>query len=275
MSNPSQDNAESKEPQLTSINTGDGLLDSSPSSAGEESADVDTHTVLTVAMNKFANLGFTEAKLEAIAKESGMSKRMLHYHFGDKKGLYRQTLEHAITLLRPAGADIDVPAGTRVVDGVRQVTEALFAAYVDNPDAVRMLLLENLHHYGKVGEGNPILDQSEVMLQLDKLLMRGQDSGAFRPGISAMDVFTLVISLAVFRTSHRSTMLNLYNFDTLDEDNTVGMSRMATDAVLTFLTSNLKSTTQVSYLTAGEGFNAETEESESASYDVVSDIFEI
>lgn len=238
--------------------------------------DIATKDVLNIALRKFAALGFADAKLEAIAKESGMSKRMLHYHFGDKKGLYRQTLEHAITVLRPAGADIEVPAGTPVVDGVRLVTDALFAAYVNNPDAVRMLLLENLHHYGKVGEGNPILDQSAVILQLDKLLMQGQDSGAFRPGISAMDVFTMVISMAVFRLSNRNTMLNLYSFDTLDEENTQGMARMASDAVLTFLTSNLKSTNAVSYLTAGVGFDApDKEHQEAASYDVESDIFEV
>lgn len=238
--------------------------------------DFAAEDVLNIALHKFANLGFTEAKLDAIARESGMSKRMLHYHFGDKKGLYRQTLEHAITLLRPAGADIEVPAGTPVVDGVRLVTDALFAAYVENPDAVRMLLLENLHHYGKVGEGNPILDQSAVILELDKLLMQGQDSGAFRPGISAMDVFTMVISMAVFRLSNRNTMLNLYSFDTLDDENTQGMARMASDAVLTFLTSNLKSTNAVSYLSAGVGLDSPTQENqEAASYDVVSDIFEV
>lgn len=243
---------------------------------GDGHGDIAPEDVLNIALSKFANLGFTEAKLDAIAKESGMSKRMLHYHFGDKKGLYRQTLEHAISLLRPAGADIEVAQGTPVVDGVRLVTDALFAAYVNNPDAVRMLLLENLHHYGKVGEGNPILDQSAVILQLDKLLMQGQDSGAFRPGISAMDVFTMVISMAIFRISNRSIMLNLYSFDTLDEENTHGMARMASDAVLTFLTSNLKSTNAVSYLTPGPGFDAKTkEDEESASYDVVSDIFEI
>ena len=67
-----------------------------------EAGIVTTDRVVEVALHSFATHGFDETRLEAIAQESGMSKRMIHYHFGDKKGLYLQTFYLAIAQLRPA-----------------------------------------------------------------------------------------------------------------------------------------------------------------------------
>ena len=65
----------------------------SPHAAHAESVSIDA--VVDVAIKQFSRFGFTETKLETIAQESGMSKRMIHYHFGDKKGLYLRALSTA------------------------------------------------------------------------------------------------------------------------------------------------------------------------------------
>ena len=153
-------------------------------------------TVLEVALKKFAELGFNDTRLEAIAKESG-----------------------------------EVP-----VDGVQKIVEAVYYRYANHPEAVRLLLVENLMNHASLLEGQPLADQSSITLQLDKLLMQGQDMGAFRPGISAQDIFTLIASIAMFRVSVRNTTINLYNIDMMDDANTTGMAHLAVDTVLAFLT---------------------------------------
>ena len=45
--------------------------------AHAESVSIDS--VVDVAITQFSRFGFTETKLETIAQESGMSKRMIHY----------------------------------------------------------------------------------------------------------------------------------------------------------------------------------------------------
>ncbi|AZA08664.1 HTH-type transcriptional repressor NicS [Corynebacterium pseudopelargi] len=233
--------------------------------------NVTPEDVLDTALAMFSAKGFSDAKLEAIAKTSGMSKRMIHYHFGDKKGLYRRCLETAVQRLRPSAEEMQLESAVPV-DGVKKVVDAVYRTYVANPEAVRMLQMENLHHYGKIAEATPLSDQSAITLQLDKLLMLGQDSGAFRPGISAQDVFTLIASLAVFRINSRSTTINLYGIDMMDEENTQGMNRLAIDAVLAFLTSTLKTTSATSYLSGAE--QREDEEAEkSGDYEISSDLF--
>lgn len=240
--------------------------------AAEEPTEVSPEAVLNTALSTFAALGYSDSKLETIAKESGMSKRMIHYHFGDKGGLYHRCLEKAVNNLRPTEAEIQLESAVPV-DSVRKVVEAIVRCYVDNPDSVRMLLMENLHRWGEVDVSTPLDDKSAVILQLDKLLMQGQDSGVFRPGISAMDVFTLIVSLAIFRVSNRDIMINLYGMDPMDEDNTEGMARMATDAVLAFLTSTIDSADTVSYLKASRVDTAQDVEEDGA-YDISASVFD-
>lgn len=249
-----------------------GTVDHIENTSVDNTPEVSPQTVLAIALEMFSELGFSDAKLEAIAKQSGMSKRMIHYHFGDKKGLYRRCLEEAVRRLRPSAEEMQLETPVPV-DGVRKVVEAVFRTYVMHPESIRILQMENLHHFGKIAEASPLSDQSSIMLQLDKLLMLGQDAGAFRPGISAQDVFTLIASLAVFRVNSRSTTLNLYSVDMMDEDNTQGMARLAVDAVLAFLTSNLKSSDDVSYLTSTAPSDSITRNMEEASYQVDADPF--
>ena len=228
-------------------------------------------TVLEVALKKFAELGFNDTRLEAIAKESGMSKRMIHYHFGDKKGLYQRCLVLAIKQLRPTITEMELDSGVPG-DGVQKIVEAVYYRYANHPEAVRLLLVENLMNHASLLEGQPLADQSSITLQLDKLLMQGQDMGAFRPGISAQDIFTLIASIAMFRVTVRNTTINLYNIDMMDDANTTGMAHLAVDTVLAFLTSHIRSRDQISYVSMIETGELEEVSADSA-YDISPNLF--
>lgn len=255
-------------------NNGKGPFGGEPVLSDQDHGDISPEAVLDVAMQHFASVGFSDTKLENIAKDSGMSKRMIHYHFGDKRGLYNRCLARAVSYLRPTKEEMQVESSVPV-EGIRRIVEALFRCFVAHPEAVRLLIMENLLHFGKVTDRRILSDKSEVILQLDKLLMKGQDSGAFRPGISAQDVFTLIVSIAVFRISNRSITMNLYGVDTMDEDNTAGMARMACDATLAFLTSNLKSSSdKVSYLTVSQSEETELIDESDSTYDIDGAVFE-
>ena len=212
----------------------------------DETVTVDR--VIDVAVAQFARDGFHETKLENIARASGMSKRMIHYHFGDKKGLYHRALVAAIERIHPDEEAMELDSSVPV-EGVRKLVDALFDRFVGNPDAVCLLLMENVHHVLDTTELAPLTDESSMTLHLDRLLMLGQDAGAFRPGISADDIFLLISSVAFYRTANRDLTVNLFGVDMMNEENTAGMHRFVVDAVLAFLTSNIPDSGYRSYLT--------------------------
>lgn len=218
------------------------------STTDAEVSSVSAEAVVEVALHRFAQLGFEDARLETIAQESGMSKRMIHYHFGDKKGLYLAALKLAIAQLRPEPQEMELES-TVPVEGVRKVVEVIFNQIIEHPDAVRFMILENLFDHANLSTASPFADQSAVLLQMDKLLMMGQDAGAFRPGISALDVYTIITAICFHHTVYAATYANLYSMDLDEAANINGTLNLVIDAVLAFLTSNLSATGEMSYLT--------------------------
>ena len=203
--------------------------------------------VIRVALAEFSELGFQETKLETVARSSGMAKRMIHYHFGDKKGLYHRAMVAAIDLLNPLPEDLALDSSVPV-EGVRKLVDAIYGRFLHHPEAVRMLLLENLHQVLGIDGMAPLVDASFVSLHLDKLLMLGQDAGAFRPGISADDIFLMISSIAFYRIANRELTVNLFGVDMTSEENTAGIHRFVVDTVLAFLTSNIPDSGHRSYL---------------------------
>lgn len=88
----------------------------SPHAAHAESVSIDS--VVDVAIKVFLALALQKPSLQTIAQESGMSKRMIHYHFGDKKGLYLRALSNAAQRLNPPEDALEIDTAVPV-EGVR------------------------------------------------------------------------------------------------------------------------------------------------------------
>ncbi|KQB86948.1 TetR/AcrR family transcriptional regulator [Corynebacterium lowii] len=220
--------------------------------------DQSMQQVIDIAMGRFSRKPFSDAKLEGIAKEAGVSKRMIHYHFGNKKGLYHAVLCRAIELLQPPSSRLVVDSAIPV-DGIRTVVDALYVQILRNPIAAQLLHMESLQHVLDLTDIAPLFSNAEVILHLDKLLMLGQDAGVFRPGISAYDVFYLVSALSFYRTQQRDLAINIFGIDLTNEANTEGVRRMTIDAVLAFLTSNIPHSGHNSYLSTTQSVDEEPE----------------
>ena len=145
------------------------------------------------------------------------------------------------------------------VEGMRKLVDCLFDLFVKNPDAVRLIVEENAHPVFDAAENPAIADISSVMLHINRLLMLGQDSGAFRPGISANDLYLLITSMMLLPITTHNITRNLFSVDLTSTDNVRGLHRLVVDMVLAFLTANIPDSGHQSYL------EEESSESESDS----------
>lgn len=225
----------------------------------DELPTVEPQEVVEIALRKFARKGFAATKLDGIAKLSGMSKRMIHYHFGDKKGLYTQALALSISRLHPPEEELILDTAVPV-EGVRRLIDAMYTQCVANPDSIELIMRENQEAVLTGSQLPPVSDESSMTLYLERLLLLGQDSGAFRPGIYADDVYALIISLAFYRHLNNNLMLNLFDIDMHSPTNTEGMHRLIVDTVLAFLTSHIPASGQSSYLSNRAAFPGECNE---------------
>src|SRR5690606_10430194 len=74
------------------------------------------------------------------------------------------------------------------------------------------------------------------------------DSGAFRPGISATDLYLLMTSMTLLPVSTHNITQSLFNVDLYAKENVAGLHRLVVDMVLAFLTSNIPDSGHQSYL---------------------------
>jgi len=56
--------------------------------------EIDLEKVLEIAINSFANEGYNGTSMNAIAKEAGYTKAVLHYHFKTKDTLWKKAVLH-------------------------------------------------------------------------------------------------------------------------------------------------------------------------------------
>lgn len=217
-----------------------------------------------IALSHFARQGYAATKLDAVAREAGMSKRMLHYHFGDKRGLYRRAITRAAWSFSPPQEFLDRSYAVPV-EGIRRFVDVLYNRMIQHPDSIRIFLRENLDPVLTPDEISGTRNDSEVLLQIERLLLMGQDAGAFRPGVSATDVVVLIASLTFFRVGNYATLDEFGQVNMLSPANTEGMRRLTIDSVLTFLTSNIPNSGYESYLASPAPQTAETEGDEESS----------
>lgn len=203
--------------------------------------------VVELALKLFANQGFRQTKLEQVATQSGISKRMIHYHFTDKKGLYIAALRLAVTQLRPNQEELELESVVPV-ESAKKIVSVVFDHFEEHPDAVKLVLTESVYHHVDAEELPPLADHSDLFLQLNKLLMLGQDAGAFRPGISALDMYASIVGMCLLPYSWNLVFRNLYDTDLSSSVNTKALRDQAQDQVISFLTAQLPPTGGATYL---------------------------
>lgn len=161
-----------------------------------------------------------------------------HPLLSDVEGLYDEALRYAFRLIWPRPSDMDVEDYSPA-EAVRALVRTAYRRHRAHPDAVRLILTENIQGHAHVTGRPEALEPSPVVLQIDRVLMRGQDFGAFRPGISAEDVYILITSLCTFPAAQGSTFHGHYATD-VDYGPTVdGLEMLACDTVLAFLTTSM------------------------------------
>lgn len=188
-----------------------------------------------------------KADLAAIQAAGNLPAK--HTLLADNQELYEEALRYAFAVLWPYDLEaFEAHVATLTpVPAMRKLVGDTVQRAHENPDATRLIAAENLLNRANLLSRMDVLEQSPVILQIDKALLRGRDLGAFRTGVSAEDVYVLILSLSSFATLHRTNFYALYGMDTAADYNAKGLRDLACDTVIAFLTTPMDSSQQNSY----------------------------
>ena len=163
-------------------------------------------SILAAAIAKFAALGFGGARVDAIAAQAGVNKRMLYHYFGNKDDLYLAVLEDAYAAIRAAEDELVLGKGDPA-DAMRKLVLFTWRYYREHPEFLSLLAAENLNQGAALGTSAGIRDlNSPLIATIQSLLEQGAAQGRFRRGVDPFRLYVSISSLCFFYLANRWTL---------------------------------------------------------------------
>lgn len=188
--------------------------------------------ILKAAMEEFARSGLSGAKIDDISARTSTSKRMIYYYFGDKEGLYLRALEEAYSRVREGEEKLDL-GHLPPVEALEKLVAFTFDHHRKNPDFIRMVMIENVHHADYLSKSEVIRGlNSTAVARLSDLIARGQASGDFRDDLDPIELHWQISAISFFNVSNRPTFSALFGKSIFTTDAQTRLRDRAVDMVL-------------------------------------------
>jgi AcrR family transcriptional regulator len=153
--------------------------------------------LLETARRLFLARGFASVTIRQIAAAAGSSSATIHYHFGDKLGLYRAMLDGVIEPVAEALRRLGDPAHDEQVD-VAEVVGLYTAMLAANPWLPALIVQEVLAEGGRFREQFIEHFAGRLAPLLVAIFAREQARGAIRSDLDPRLAALSAISMTVF-----------------------------------------------------------------------------
>lgn len=191
--------------------------------------------ILEVATEEFSTHGLAGGRVDAIAEKMRTSKRMIYYYFGSKEGLYLAVLERAYRKIRTLEADLEL-ANLPPEQALRVLISTTFEHDEANPDFVRLVSIENIHHAAHMLRSEAIRDLNVSVIEtIAAILERGIAEGVFTRKADPIDIHMLISAFCFFRVSNRYTFGTIFRRDLSERATMERHKTLIADAVINYL----------------------------------------
>lgn len=176
--------------------------------------------------------GCRGAKVDDIAARTRTSKRIIYYYFGDKLGLYTQALEAAYQKVRAGEASLDL-GHLPPLDALANLVAFTFDHHRSNPDFIRMVMIENIHHAEALSASEKIRDLNVAAIEkLREICERGEKEGVFRTGLDPLAMHWQISAASFFNVSNRPTFVALFGDEVFSDEGQARLRSQTVEAIL-------------------------------------------
>jgi TetR/AcrR family transcriptional regulator len=192
--------------------------------------------ILDAARIEFVSHGLSGGRVDRIAAHSGVNKNLIYHYFGSKDALYLAVLERIYADLRAQQQDQDL-RGLPPVEGMKRLVSNTFDHFVATPDLIRLMSIENIHYAEHLKSSASTKSLYGGLLDTIRILLkRGQDEGAFRANVDAVDLYLSISGLAYFFLSNQHTLSWLLDRDLAARRRVLKRRQHVVEMVLSYLT---------------------------------------
>ena len=210
----------------------------SPRKRVRRTAALSKEKILKAAIAEFALKGLDGARVDEVARRSGINKTLLYHHIGNKDRLFTAALEATYQTIRERQRDFLA----RQMDpetGVRELVHLLMSIWVEHPEYGKLLASENFHGGKHVKRSKLIGEMYQQLVEtLNDLLQKGVEQGIFRPGIDAIDLYISISSLSAYYVAHQHTLHALFHLDVMNPQRLRQRENHILDMILRYVRTN-------------------------------------
>ena len=191
--------------------------------------------ILAVATQEFSEKGLSGARIDEIAEQTRASKRMIYYYFSDKETLYLHTLEAAYQKVRLQEAELNLDH-LAPLEALSRLVRFTFCHHAKNPDFIRLVMIENIHHGRFVAQSALIQSLNAGVIDvLSSVYSRGVEEGCFREGLDSRELHWLISALSFFNVSNQHTFSRIFDWHQAAPENQQKLEEHVTEMVLRYV----------------------------------------
>lgn len=195
--------------------------------------------IIKAAIAEFALKGLDGARVDEVARRSGVNKTLLYQYVGNKDELFTAALEAAYQSIRERQKEF-IARPMDPEEGVRQLVHLLMSIWVEHQDYGKLLASENFHG-GKHVKRSKLIGEmyGQLVDALTDLLKRGAAQGVFRPNIDPVDLYISISSLSAYYVAHQHTLNAIFHIDVLQPQRLQQRENHIVEMILRFVRLNL------------------------------------
>lgn len=197
-------------------------------------SEITKQKILSASEKAFSEKGFYGARVDEIAAESGVNKRMIYEYFGNKEELYVAVLETVYSRLAESEKELLDKDGDSV-EIIKSVIKNYFEFLNRNESFVKMVMWENLNKAYYLKKSDAFTSKGIATELLRKVLKQGVEKGIFKENL---DIEEIVISINMFCFSYFSniyTMAHIMNMNFSEKTEIDKRAKHVTDIILGYI----------------------------------------
>ncbi len=197
--------------------------------------DSTKQAILAAATIEFCRHGYKGARVNVISARGKTNIRLLYQYFGDKAGLYLAVLEHVYSEIGAEEQRLQLDEFDPI-EGMRRLVDFTFSFFGSRHDYVSLMNNENMLRARHIKKSAKIKALTlPLVASIEKLLARGEKSGAFRKGVDPVQLYVSITAESYFHVSNRFTLSAMFDKDLSDKNWLAERRRHAQDLILTWL----------------------------------------
>ncbi len=191
-------------------------------------------SILAAAEHEFAKKGFFGARVDEIATNANINKRMIYAYFGDKEALYTQVLLHNYSKMEMVENTL-VEKNEKGIELIKNIISTYFDFLYNNTSFVNILMWENLNkgHYLQQIE-NKTIERKSIRYFINAI-EQGKADGVFKSEIDSFQTVLSMITTCFANFSNQYTLSKLFNTDLTNKEIIEKRKEHTTQLILSYL----------------------------------------